>query len=792
MNLPTGEPAAGRWGLLGAFVVLLAIVGAVALALYQFVPSAAVPADAPETEFSAGRAMTHLEAIAREPHPIGSPENARVRDYLIADISAMGLEPEVQKTTVFAPEPGDASAATVENILVRIEGTGSGAEPGRAVLLTAHYDSVVAGPGAGDNGMSVAAMLETLRTLEAGPPPRNDMIFLFNDGEEPGMFGSTAFVERHRWAEDVGVAFDFDRDAPTGAAMLLWTTPRDGWLVRGISDAAPGVIATSVVNESKCRDYNNDLHALAAAGLMGAHFDSMSGQDRYHTLRDNFASADPSAMQDAGETMLALTRHFGDLRLVETEAEDEVFFTIFGSGILHYPAAWALPLALLAGLGTSGAIAFGVGRGRLSARSLAGAMLVLALGAIAAAAAALLASQLILAAHPESLVFGERDFYGQGFYMGALYALTVALALAWWSRVGCGIQASYLAVAALGWTGVLAVILGLALPGMSYLFTWPALVGVLALAIFFGMPGERGWRALARAGVLLVVSLVTIGFLVPALYAGAVDGPEAGVADKVALLVLLLGLLAPQLALIARAVRWRWLPAATALLAALAGVGLVFAGNAASGYDAAHPRPDTLFYTLNADTDRANWATLDPAPDQWTRQFVSADAQERPVGELYGGEDPTRVLTSPAPVAPLKPPELALLGEETNGATRTLRLHLTSPRRAWRSVILPSPGVEVLAWGVNGGTPLEVRDPVFVYTALPPEGVNLTVKVRSEERMRFTVIDQTNRLPRIPGARLPKRPETVMPAPLAGEAAFFAGYPTFVSRSFVFEGGEEP
>lgn len=177
----------------------------------------------------------------------------------------------------------------------------------------------------------------------------------------------------------------------------------------------------------------------------------------------------------------------------------------------------------------------------------------------------------------------------------------------------------------------------------------------------------------------------------PLLYSATLDGLEAGLADKGVFLVLLLGLLAPQLALIARAIRGRWLPAAASLLAALIGVGLLVAGNAASGYDAAHPRPDTLFYAFNADRGEASWATLDPEPDQWTRQFLSRNTEERSVEELFGvgGSGSTKVLTGPAPVAPLKPPELELLGqEEANVTERVLRLHLSSPRGAWKAYLL--------------------------------------------------------------------------------------------------------
>jgi hypothetical protein len=773
--------------------MLLAMAATVALALYQFVPPAVVPASAPPTEFSAERALAHLGVIAREPHPVGSLENARVRDYLLERLRKMGLGPEVQKTVVFWSNPDEAGRATkVENILVRIEGT----EPkNQAVLITAHYDSVPSGPGAGDNGMSVAAMLETLRTLKTGQPPRNDLIFLFSDGEELGMFGSSAFVEQHPWADDVRVVFDFDRTEPTGAALLSWTAAHDGWLVREIADASPGIFATSLNNASKRQDYNNDLHAFAAAGFTGAHIDNNSGSTRYHTMADNLTNSDPRSLQDEGSAMVAVARHFGDLPIDETKVEDEVFFTVFAGEVLHYPLAWALPLALLAGLGTLGVIALGLRRGQLGVRGLAGALVVLALGMVAAGALATLAWLAILGAHPESRVFSESDFYGQGYYTSALYALTVALALALWSWLGRRLGAAHLAVAALFWLAVLAVLMGIALPHASYLVTWPALATALALGVLFGAPQEDAgrWWAWTTFAALLLSAVVALGFLVPAFYLGIVE-MEGGPALWVVVLVLVLGLLAPQLSLIARTIQRRWLPTAVTLLVALIGVGLIVAGSATSGYDAEHPRPDTLFYVLNADTGEANWATVDPELDHWTKQFLSGGTQKRSAEELFGrmffgGDEPIKILTSSAPVTLIKPPELMLLGEESNGTTHTLRLHLSSSRRAWRAYLLPGAGVQILAVGDRSSALQKLGDEPFTYSGLPPEGVDLTVKIRAAGPIRFTVVDQTNGLPRIPGVTLPKRPEAVMPAP---EPEQFRGYPTFVGQTFVLGKGPRP
>src|SRR5919202_2996447 len=124
-----------------ALLTSLLITGA---ALYGAIPSGLpdpAPASAPPTEFSSGRALGHVRAIAEEPHPMGSPENAAVRDYLLEKLSALGLKPEVQKATAATccSHSGAADAGTPENVLTRLKGTARG---DKAFLVAAHYDSV--------------------------------------------------------------------------------------------------------------------------------------------------------------------------------------------------------------------------------------------------------------------------------------------------------------------------------------------------------------------------------------------------------------------------------------------------------------------------------------------------------------------------------------------------------------------------------------------------------------------------------------------------------------------------
>ena len=77
-----------------ALALLVAVAAAVAVTLYQFVPPVVVPSDAPASEFSAERAMEDVRVIAREPHPMGSPEHEEVADHIVRRLEELGLSPE--------------------------------------------------------------------------------------------------------------------------------------------------------------------------------------------------------------------------------------------------------------------------------------------------------------------------------------------------------------------------------------------------------------------------------------------------------------------------------------------------------------------------------------------------------------------------------------------------------------------------------------------------------------------------------------------------------------------------
>jgi hypothetical protein len=323
---------AARWALAGGLALWTAI------GFTPFGRPLPLPADAPASEFSAGRAMVTVRAIAQRPHPVGSGDHDRVRDYVLGEFRRLGLTPQTQAGTgAFRRYTGK-----VENIVARLPGSAST----RPVMLAAHYDSTRRGPGAGDDAHGVAVLLETLRALGQSARLRNDVIFLVTDGEEAGMLGAALFMSGHPWRGEPGVVLNFEARGTGGAATMFETSQNNAWLVRALRTAVPAANATSFAYEVYRRMPNDtDLSVFKRDGLAGMNFAFIEHPEWYHRPQDDPEHLDLRSVQEQGRYALALTREFGARDLNQPPSGDAVYFPTLVTGLIVYSTAWVQPLA---------------------------------------------------------------------------------------------------------------------------------------------------------------------------------------------------------------------------------------------------------------------------------------------------------------------------------------------------------------------------------------------------------------------------------------------------------------
>ena len=133
---------------------------------------------------------------------MGTADHDRVRDYIVAQLDALGIKPQMQVTTAIGTRYQEAGR--VQNILAWLPGSATERQGGaaRGALRRRRRR-----PGRrATTAPASAAMLETVRALRARKQPlAHDVIALFTDGEEAGLLGAAAFVREHPWAKDVAV-----------------------------------------------------------------------------------------------------------------------------------------------------------------------------------------------------------------------------------------------------------------------------------------------------------------------------------------------------------------------------------------------------------------------------------------------------------------------------------------------------------------------------------------------------------------------------------------------------------
>lgn len=341
---------------LGTLVALLA---AVVLAIMATTPPMPQGPQTPPSEFAVARAMPDVVAIAREPHITGTPENARVREYIAARMRALGMEVSTSSGTV--GERGTAKRnrwtgrsdppPTLTNVI--------GVLPGRnrslpAVLLMSHHDTVWGSPGAADDTAGIAVSLEVARAIKAGGGAERDLVVLVTDAEELGLEGAKQFFAEHPLRSRVGAVINMEARGGGGRTTLFQTSSDNGNAVALFADVArrPGGSSLAAYIYSVLPN-DTDLTPVLAGSYTAYNFAFIGRSGLYHSPLATPARLDQGAVQDMGAQVLELSRALLNSPAMPAPAPDAVFFDLFGRIMLTYPA-WAGWIMLIVAAGALG------------------------------------------------------------------------------------------------------------------------------------------------------------------------------------------------------------------------------------------------------------------------------------------------------------------------------------------------------------------------------------------------------------------------------------------------------
>ncbi len=733
--------------LIPAVLLLLALVGVSILSVALTNPPAPLPANTPADQFSAQRALVHVQAISGQAHPVGSAAHAEVQAYIRQELAALGLESQVQ--AVFSRRFG--VGAQVENIVARLPGSG---QTGKAVLLVGHYDSVSTGPGASDNASAVATLLETARALKYGGPLSNDVIFLFSDGEELGLLGAAAYVNEHPWAKETGLVLNFEARGRTGPVYTFETSTNNAWLMDEYAKANPYPVTNSLMYEAYRQLPNDtDYTVFKNAGYPGLNFAFIGEMTYYHSPLDTPANMDLGSLQQEGTTAVSLTRHFGNLDLTTTSAENAVYFNTLGKRMVVYPQCWNLPLVILSGLAFLAVLGYGLRKRQVSiGKTLLGMLAFLITVLISAAAVYFLVSGLY-GIYPQYRILGAP--YNSLLYLYATTGLVVAIGSALQAALRNLLGMANLALgAAATWLALAAICLG-NMPGAAFLVTWPLLFGLIGLAVALALQNEAGgedkrkWLRLLALALLAVPGLLLV---MPSYYMMSVALGMTMLVVPGVILALLLGLLAPQLDQIARPAWWG-LPLAGSLVA----IAFLAAGHFTSRFDASRPQSNLILYGLDAEQNQAYWIGFSN-PDGWTSQFLGTEGPSRAIDQFFP-EAQGQFPVAPAPVIEQAGPQVKVLDVDPQSGNFRLQV-IPSVKASVESIYVLDKG-QTVQYTISGHT-FEIENSLE-YWQPPTQGYELILSIPGSSSIDLRLVDRIFGLPEIPGfSYQPRPPEYVM------------------------------
>jgi hypothetical protein len=712
-----------------AIAVLLA-----AMAMKSELLRLPAPTETPAAgQFDTHRAAARLARILGDerPHPVDSDANDSVRGRLIAELRGLGLNPRI--TNDFAcnsfPHSRTISCARVRNVIATL-----GPREGPHLLLSAHYDSTFAGPGAADAGIGVATLMEIAHHLR-GERLGRPVTLLFNEGEEMGLIGARAFIERDPLAARIDTLINLEARGVKGPAIMFETSWPNGAAIALYRAAARRPVANSLTT---------DLYGLIPNSTDVAVFDErpwtilnfaiIGNETRYHSAGDNLAALDRRSLRHMGDQALALTRTVAATPAPAEAAGQRIYMDVLGLLLIEMPQAAGLALLglLLFFFAVTSWRRCALGRPLVTVIAAMGAGLVLAwLGQLALG---LVRAGDYWRAWPIAITTAV--------YACAVAGILLALRLSARNAGARQLRAAFWFLFMVQGAALAAVA-----PGGAIFFLFPPLA--MAAGMMLADRHHFAERIGAIAAILLL--FITLGPALALFEELMSNGPHFLLATLGA--IILLPALIELKPLIER-IRPVFIAAGASDLVLIAWVAVAFV----PAYSADRQQRFGIDYLWDADAREGRWVVNnDGAPVPFDAPW---ERRELPFSEARRWQSPAPALDAPVPKA-------TLIGETRDGDVRRLRLRIAANGASTVSLVAPPDSVLIAA-----GTPSFLRsygegapDDRWLLRCVGRscDGAELDLVVRGADPVEFFVLGSRPELPEAGAALIAARPATARP-----------------------------
>lgn len=336
--------------------------------------------------------MSHVYHMSKEAHPSGSDAIKKVQNYLTEQFEAIGcnyqtLNFEVNTAPIIEEklaefedymkehpeeqEPFDQylrslgftsyeeklkddfnctdnAILPLTNYLVTLDAP----DTEEGVLFVSHYDSTSGGPGASDDLISVGAILEALRQASNNKSRKNDLYFLFTDGEELDLFGAENYVNSQSSDQDkIKLVINLEARGTSGPLIMFETSLQNKNIIKELNKALDhNLMLSFAVAVYRMMPNNTDLTSFLKKGYSGINFAMIGNPENYHARTDTFHNLNRDSAYMYYETTVILTDYFSTSDLASLSCtEDAVYFPFLKSNTIVLSNHWMLLFSYITG-----------------------------------------------------------------------------------------------------------------------------------------------------------------------------------------------------------------------------------------------------------------------------------------------------------------------------------------------------------------------------------------------------------------------------------------------------------
>ena len=719
------------------------------------------------TNFSTARAFEHVEALAKEPHYLGSPAHNQVRNYIVDELQELGLEVQTQEGYNLNKQ---GELARPQNIIARMEGSGDG----EALVLMTHYDSAMhSSYGASDAGSGVATILEGIRAfLERNTSHKNDIILLFTDAEELGLHGAELFVKDHPWAEDVKLALNFEARGSGGSPfMLLETNGKNAKLIEAFKDADTNYPVSNSLAYSiyKMLPNDTDLTILREqGGINGYNFAFIDDHFDYHTAYDIPENLDMETLAHQGSYLMPLLNYFSNEDIESLSSDrDLIYFSLPFGEFITYPFDWINPMLILAIIIFFILVIYGIKKERLTFIGIFKGFIPLILSVILSGLLVWGFWQFCLFIYPEYSEMEHGFTYNGYWYISIAIFLSLAVCFLIYHLLRRSLRTASVFVAPLVLWLAICTLLSVYLKGASY-FILPVYLGLLQLLVMIHQ--EKPNRIL-----MVILSCPAIFILLPFIWSLPVALGLKMLFVTAILTSLLFSLFLPLFGYFRRLKSF-------AVLCFLVFNVLVFIAHYYSDFSVERPKPNSLIYLQDVDENTSTWYSYDDYTDAWTSEIFGEDANKNTHTESNFSSKYGSNLTLKAEAPEINIPQPSIIIEKTGQDSlnyQNYALKIAPNRPVNRMELFEIKDVDFEKFTVNGLEADEVylgdnpfhifkrrwKEHLLTYYVSNLDTLRIEFSIEDGDSPEFVLYESAYDLIDHKGLKIDERPEGMIPKP---------------------------